>query len=295
MLDYGALAALAAVLREGSFEKAAASLNVTPSAVSQRIKLLEERAGTILVRRGLPCEATAQGLVLSRHFETVRLMENELAGAFPDMAGDEASVTIPVAVNADSLDSWFIRAVSGYIGETGILFDFKVDDQDHTAEWLRRGEVLAAVTAVEKPVQGCRVTALGKLSYRATASPEFMARHFAEGVTEAAIAIAPSLTFSRKDRLQSQWVEKQFGRDCARPTHWLPSTHGFVTACLTGIGWGLNPVQLAEPHLKTGELVELDPGNRIETALYWQVSRMASPLMGKLTSRVVVAAREWLD
>ena len=37
MLDYPSLAALAAVVREGSFERAARVLNVTASAVSQRV------------------------------------------------------------------------------------------------------------------------------------------------------------------------------------------------------------------------------------------------------------------
>ena len=49
MLDYAALSALAAVIEEGSFERAALALHVTPSAVSQRIRLLEERSGSPLV------------------------------------------------------------------------------------------------------------------------------------------------------------------------------------------------------------------------------------------------------
>ena len=55
MLDYAALAALAAVIREGSFERAASALHVTPSAVSQRIRSLEERVGCALVVREQPC------------------------------------------------------------------------------------------------------------------------------------------------------------------------------------------------------------------------------------------------
>ena len=54
------LAALAAVIRTGSFERAAQQLHVTPSAVSQRVKLLEERLGTILVVRSCPCGSTAR-------------------------------------------------------------------------------------------------------------------------------------------------------------------------------------------------------------------------------------------
>ena len=64
MLDYALLDALAAVVRHGSFDRAAGALNVTPSAVSQRVKLLEERVGAVLVKRGQPCVATAAGALL---------------------------------------------------------------------------------------------------------------------------------------------------------------------------------------------------------------------------------------
>ncbi|GBH23948.1 hypothetical protein BvRS1_09970 [Burkholderia vietnamiensis] len=67
MLDYALLDALAAVIRPGSFERAAKELNVTPSAVSQRVKLLEERVGSVLVKRGQPGVATPSGALLCRH------------------------------------------------------------------------------------------------------------------------------------------------------------------------------------------------------------------------------------
>ncbi|KVK57490.1 hypothetical protein L905_24700, partial [Agrobacterium sp. TS43] len=150
---------------------------------------------------------------------------------------------------------------------------------------------LAAVTAHAKPVQGCRVLALGVLRYHATASPDFMARHFAGGVTPAALARAPGLTFNQKDRLQASWVRKVLGEDIAYPTHWLPSTDGFVKASLSGMGWGLNPVQLVGDHLKTGRLVEVVPGTPLDIPLYWQVNRLAAERLGVLTSHVVETAR----
>ena len=75
MLDYALLDALAAVVRHGSFDRAAGELNVTPSAVSQRVKLLEERVGSVLVKRGQPCVATTSGALLCRHTERVQLLE----------------------------------------------------------------------------------------------------------------------------------------------------------------------------------------------------------------------------
>ena len=77
--DYPALAALAAVLRHGSFDAAARALSVTPSAISQRIKALEDRLGAPLVLRGTPCTGTATGLRLARHMEDLGLLEAQLA------------------------------------------------------------------------------------------------------------------------------------------------------------------------------------------------------------------------
>ena len=294
MLDYPAMRAAALVVQTGSFEKAAQALHVTPSAVSQRIKQLEERLGVVLIVRGNPCVATEKGEWLCRHMDHVGMLESELFRQLPALAEAGAAqerVTLNIATNADSLGTWFLDAVSKFTGGSDYLVNIAVDDQDHTVEWLRGGRVLAAVTAHAKPVQGCRVLALGVLRYHATASPDFMARHFAGGVTPAALARAPGLTFNQKDRLQASWVRKVLGEDIAYPTHWLPSTDGFVKASLSGMGWGLNPVQLVGDHLKTGRLVEVVPGTPLDIPLYWQVNRLAAERLGVLTSHVVETAR----
>ncbi|AVH41029.1 LysR family transcriptional regulator ArgP [Agrobacterium tumefaciens] len=294
MLDYPSMRAVALVAQTGSFEKAAQVLCVTPSAVSQRIKQLEERLGVVLIVRGNPCVATEKGEWLCRHMDHVGMLESELFQQLPALAEAGAAqerVTLNIATNADSLGTWFLDAVSKFTGGSDYLVNIAVDDQDHTVEWLRGGRVLAAVTAHAKPVQGCRVLPLGVLRYHATASPDFMARHFAGGVTPAALARAPGLTFNQKDRLQASWVRKVLGEDIAYPTHWLPSTDGFVKASLSGMGWGLNPVQLVGDHLKTGRLVEVVPGTPLDIPLYWQVNRLAAERLGVLTSHVVETAR----
>lgn len=294
MLDYPSMRAVALVAQTGSFEKAAQVLCVTPSAVSQRIKQLEERLGVVLIVRGNPCVATEKGEWLCRHMDHVGMLESELFCQLPALAeagSVQERVTLNIATNADSLGTWFLEAVSKFTGGSDYLVNIAVDDQDHTVEWLRGGRVLAAVTAHAKPVQGCRVTPLGVLRYQATASPDFMARHFADGVTPAALARAPGLTFNQKDRLQASWIRQALGEDISYPTHWLPSTDGFVKASLAGMGWGLNPVQLVGEHLKAGRLVEVVPGTPLDIPLYWQVNRLAADRLGALTSHVVETAR----
>lgn len=298
MLDYPALRAVSAVVQTGSFEKAAGILNVTPSAVSQRVKQLEERLGLVLIARGNPCTATEKGEWLCRHMENVGMLESDLFERLPalvDPGEPRQRVTLHIATNADSLGTWFVTAAANFARRSPYLLSIAVDDQDHTAEWLRRGQVLAAVTSLERPIQGCRRTALGALRYHATASPDFVARHFAQGVTPETIANAPALTFNQKDRLQSRWIRQTFGADLTYPTHWLPSTQSFVDASLSGMGWGMNPTQLAREHLDSGRLVELIPDTPLDVPLYWQMNRLAAERLTELTREVVATARHHLS
>lgn len=297
MLDYASLSAIAAVVREGSFERAARALNVTASAVSQRVKQLEERLGSVLIVRGQPCTATETGRLLCSHVEQVGMLEHELRAALPKLTqanADSGRVTLRVAVNADSLGTWFIGAMAEFLGTEAALLDVALDDQEHTVEWLRAGEVLAAVTAHAQPVQGCNSVTLGRLNYVAVTSPAFMERHFPEGVTAASLANAPGLTFNRKDRLQSQWIRKVCRRDVDIPTHWFPSTQAFIDASVAGIGWGMNPASLVKGHLRAGTLVELVPGRTLSVPLYWQHTRLQVPMLSRLTHAVLSAAHRAL-
>lgn len=295
MLDYAALSALAAVVREGSFERAARALSVTPSAISQRIRLLEERLGCALVVREQPCRPTETGRRLCQHVDRVRLLEQELEGAVPALAPDGmARVPLPVAVNADSLATWFAPAVAAFAADAPVLMEIAVDDQDHTAEWLRSGAVLAAVTGSSRPATGCNIRPLGAMRYVAAATPDFMARHFAEGIGAGTLARAPSLVFNAKDALQAQWSRRLCHRHVELPRHTLPSSQAFVTATLAGMGWGLHPQVLIASHLKDGSLVELVPKTPLDVPLHWQQARAASALLDGLTRHVVAAAREAL-
>ncbi|NDW44798.1 LysR family transcriptional regulator ArgP [Ruegeria sp. PrR005] len=280
------LAALAAILRLGSFEGAASALSVTPSAVSQRIRALEERVGLPLIHRGTPCTGTAAGLRLARHAEDVGLLEAQVSR---DLALDQGAgpVRVRIAVNADSLATWFLAAMTGV---EDVLFDLVIDDQDHSADWLRRGEVAAAITANDKPVPGCDAHPLGALRYIATASPAFMQRWFAGGVTAEALERAPCLTFNAKDRLQQRWIEVQTGARLSPPCHYLPSSQGFVDAASAGMGWGMNPRALVRGQLDRGDLVPLIPHRPLDVPLTWQVSRVLTPALAPLTRAVRRAA-----
>ncbi|MDX8354080.1 LysR family transcriptional regulator ArgP [Cognatiyoonia sp. IB215182] len=288
MFDRTALAALSAVLDTGSFDAAAQKLHMSQSAISQRIKKLEDDVGAILVRRIRPATATEAGRKLQAHAETINLLERDVAQA---MGRTPKALDRPlrIVVTADSLASWVLPALPR---EAQLFYDLVIDDQDHSAALLMRGEVAAAITSRAVALTSCDVIALGPLRYAAFAAPEFVATHFPDGVTAEALGTAPALTFNRKDALQLNWASKVAGRKITvLPTHFLPSTHGITEAARVGLGWAVNPLPLVQPLFDNGDLIRLRPDIALDTPLYWQVPRQNKQALAKLTKSLVSYTR----
>ena len=290
MLDPAQLTALAAIHRQGSFERAAAELSVTPSAISQRLKALEEHLGTRLIRRGQPCAATEAGLRIIRHHDEIVLLEQALSADLPGLAQERA--TLRIAVNADSLATWVLPALAEV---RDVLFDLVIDDEEVSQDWLKKGAVLGAITTHPGPLQGCDTLPLGALRFRATASPDYLARHMPQGATAQALSAAPALRFNEKDHLQHLWAARQTGGAVTRlPCHRLASTNGFVEACLLGLGWSMNPETLVQGHLASGRLRELAPDTPFDVPLNWQFARLAAAALAPLTKALKASAARHL-
>lgn len=291
--DHAQLRALAAVVREGSFERAAATLHVTPSAISQRVKALEDRVGRLLVQRGSPATATAEGQILVRLAEQTALLEHDALARIGIEDDALPRSSIAVAVNHDSLETWFPEAAIQFARHSTATLDLHVEDQDHTATLLRRGEVLGAVTTLDEAVQGCQIHALGSIRYVATCTPAFHAQYFAKGVNAASLTRAPVLVFNRKDDLQSRHAHRLAGDDSAvlsPPVWWIPSTRAFVLANLAGLGWTMNPLPLVRRHLDSGRLVCLRQRVHEDIPLYWQHWKGEVQGMAALTAAVLDAS-----
>jgi LysR family transcriptional regulator (chromosome initiation inhibitor) len=283
-LDGQQLAAFAAVIELGSFDAAAERLHVTPSAISQRIKALEQRVGQVLVVRGKPCTATAAGIPMLRLAAQTVLLESE---ALAEVGGGTAQATrIAVAVNADSMSTWFTAVFSQL---PDVLFDIRIEDQDHSARLLREGIAMGAVTTERTPVPGCRVQALGVMRYIAVAAPAYIERYLPDGFTAQAVSEAPSLAWSRDDALQDMLVRKAFRRATPRPVHFVPTAEGFGAAVRAGLGWGMYPEQSAAPALADGSFVRVSDAY-LDVPLFWQCWKLNSPLVQTVTDAVESAA-----
>ena len=277
-MDAVQLATFQAVVEEGSFEAAARVLHVTPSAVSQRIKALEQDVGQVLVRRAKPCTPTSAGESLVRFAGQVALLEQEALDAARGAPASGGRTRISVVVNADSLLTWFMPALADL---PTLTFDLHQDDQDYTADLLRAGTAMAAVTAQHVAVQGCRVDPLGAMRYLAVAAPSLGFEDF---------ATAPMILLNRKDQLQHRFLASLTRRRLDPPIHYVPAAAAFVEAIRLGLGWALMPEQIARDDIRAGRVADLTPGRHLDVPLYWQYWRMESAALTALTAAVKQAA-----
>ncbi|MGB0121334.1 MAG: LysR family transcriptional regulator ArgP [Solirubrobacterales bacterium] len=289
------LETLVVLVDEGSFDKAARRLQVTSSAVSQRIKAMEQSAGQVLVQRTIPVEATAAGDVALRFGRQMMLLEAQASKALDSDPGGGTKTTIPLAINADSLATWFLDALAPTPETEGVLYDILREDQEHTVELLRAGKVMAAVTSNKAVVQGCKSEVLGVMRYHAISSPDFLAKHLDGEATAESLDRAPVVNFDRKDDLQHRFFREFAGHHTRSPRHYVPTSNAFLRAVHMGLGWGLLPEQQCLESLESGQLVDLIPDRIVDVPLYWQRWTLSTPVLEALTDKVKqTAARELL-
>lgn len=266
--DSERLRTLVAVVEHGTFDAAARALHVTAPAISQRMKALESQAGRILLRRTVPVQATTAGEALLRLGRQLIALEEEAASTLQESTGQSPS--IQVAVNADSLATWFLDAFGRIAAELDVMVELHRDDEYHSTSLLRSGTVMAAVTANPEPLQGCRTHPLGVLRYLPVASPAWLERWMPDGIDLQRLQGAPLIDFDPKDQHQDRFVRQRLRQALSAPRHWIPSSEGYHQAVRRGIGWGLVPEVQCGPDIASGHLVELTPGQPYDVTLHWQ-------------------------
>ena len=294
MLDYRQIEALAKVIQEGGFERAAQSLFLTQSAVSQRVKQLEEASGQILISRTTPPQPTAAGKVLLKHYQHVKLLEEGLSSSL-SVTPESKLTTLAIGINADSLAHWFIAAISSILEKMDLLLDLRVDDQEQTHNYLREGEVVGCISTEPKAMQGCRVVKLGTIVYRLLATPDFINRWFSDGLSLKAAKRAPAVIFNRQDRLHYQFYEKYLAaKPLSFPAHYIPSYSQFFEMIAAGYGYGMAPDWQGKALLDSGQLLEIIPGATLPINLYWHCWNLDAQPLQEFSDQLLAGARQLL-
>lgn len=283
MLDYKLIEAFAGVIEEGGFEKAARRLHITQSAVSQRIKQLEEHYGQVLLQRTNPPKPTLSGVSLLSHYRQVQHLEEDLFST--RAAGSSRGfISLALGINADTLATWFFAAVQPFLREEKVVLDLHIDDQDQTYKLLQQGTVWGCITTRSTPIQGCRITALGSMRYDLCCSPAFAETWFPDGCTLDSAMKAPILRFNRKDGLNDQMFQQIFNTSAENiPTFFIPSSEMYVEFIREGFCYGVLPEQQSRALLAEGSLINLAPGYTVQVDLYLHCWNLRSVFLEKFT------------
>ena len=298
--DPAALECLAAIVEEGGFERAAQRLNVTQSAVSQRLRALEAQVGSVLIVRSRPLRPTSAGQLLLKHTKQLRLLRadlerdlQELAPSAPGSGREDERISI--AINADSIATWALDAVHDLVRQR-LPLEIIADDQDFTQEWLRSGQVLGCVTTLKQAMRGCRMVPLGAMHYVAVASSSFAQKHLSNGLTAHNFREVPFLSFNRKDDMAAEFVARTFGLKRVALNHlFVPSTEGQLHAVKAGWAVGVLPELLVRPALAAGDIVDVSPGHTLPIQLYWHCWNLESEVLEALTQALIEASARDLD
>lgn len=293
--DPDALECLAAIVEEGGFERAAVRLSITQSAVSQRLRSLEVQVGTVLIVRSRPLKATTAGRLLLKHALQMRLLRADLERDLSELSpgavvSGQDEERISIAINADSIASWALPALSG-LARQGLGLEIITDDQNFTIEWLREGRVLGCVTTLKQALRSCKMTPLGAMRYVAVAEASYAAQHFPQGLSPHNFRSVPFIAFNRKDDLQSEFVGRALGlKRVALRQLYVPSSEGQVRAVLAGWGVSVVPELQVREHLQSGRLVDIAAGHALPVKLYWHCWNLDSVVLDALTRSLTTAA-----
>ena len=297
--DPAALECLAAIVEEGGFERAAQRLNVTQSAVSQRLRALEAQVGSVLIVRSRPLRPTSAGQLLLKHTKQMRLLRADLERDLQELApsapgGTRDDERISIAINADSIATWAMGALHDLVRQR-LPLEIIVDDQDFTQEWLRSGQVLGCVTTLKQALRGCKMVPLGAMPYVAVASASFAQQHLPQGLTPHNFRDVSFLSFNRKDDMAAEFVARAFGLKRVALNHiFVPSAEGQMRAVAAGWAVGVVPELLARGALADGSMVDVAPGRALPIQLYWHCWNLESELLDALTAALKGAAAEAL-
>ena len=293
--DPDALECLAAIVEESGFERAAQRLNITQSAVSQRLRALEAQVGTVLIVRSRPLKPTPAGQLLLKHTQQMRLLRADLERDLRELtpgsrAGAREEERVAIAINADSIATWALGALGDLVRQ-GLPLEIITDDQDFTHEWLRSGQVLGCVTTLKQPLRGCKLVPLGAMDYIAVASPAYAQTQAPQGLTPHNFSRIPFMAFNRQDDMQGGFVSKAFGlKRVALSQMFVPSSEGQVRAVLAGWGASVLPGLLVKDLIHAGQLVDLAPGHVLPIQLYWHCWNLESDVLDALSAALTTAA-----
>jgi molybdate transport repressor ModE-like protein len=268
-----ALALLQSVARAGSFAAAARELGLVPSAVTYRVRQMEDALDALLFdRSSRQARLTAAGTELLREGERLLSEVDAVANRVRRVAtGWESQLTL--AVDTVICPATVMELAQHFL-EVAPQTRLRLRDEalSGTIECLTSGQAdLALGIALETATEaGIRSRALGELAFVFAVAPHHPLARLPEPLADdllqrhRAVAVADSV-----QRGSAITLGLLAGQDVLT----VPSMQAKLDAQLRGLGAGFLPEPLARPYVKAGRLVVKQvqrPGRLTRVSYAWR-------------------------
>ncbi len=250
-----ALALLQSVARAGSFAAAARELGLVPSAVTYRVRQIEDALDALLFdRSSRQARLTAAGTELLREGERLLSEVDAVANRVRRVAtGWESQLTL--AVDTVICQATVMELAQAFL-EVAPQTRLRLRDEalSGTIECLASGQADLALGVAMEPgtVAGLRSKLLGELEFVFAVAPHHPLARLREPLADdllqrhRAVAVADSV-----QRGSAITLGLLAGQDVLT----VPSMQAKLDAQLRGLGAGFLPEPLARPYVKAGRLV----------------------------------------
>lgn len=235
--------------RLNSVSKAAEYLGVTPSAISQQIRTLEEQLGTTLVRKvGREVRLTETG---ERYFEMIAENIEHIWEATRQITGARTTELLNIRATPSISTKWLLPRLPGFIEENSGL-DIRLDGSNEPVDFTR-DNVDIEIRHGEGRWTGMHVQPLAQEMFVPVCSP----RLAAAGSLDLADLQAMRLIHSVKSQLQwSAWFSAQsLPGDGNWQKIYFDRSHMAVDAAVSGMGVALESLLMMQAELESGALV----------------------------------------
>jgi LysR family transcriptional regulator, glycine cleavage system transcriptional activator len=281
-LPLNALRVFEAVATRLNFSDAAEALNVTPAAVSQQVKALEDYLQTPLLRRnGRGVQLTLEGKQL---LPGLRRGLGELEAALQQIRQERASGRVNVTTLSSFLQKWLTPRLADLHARHPEI-DFHIHASSEVEDFART-DFHAAIRLGTGDYPGVRCEKILDEYLVAVAAPAVLAKYGPlSEVTD--LAKVPLLHGDEID--WSSW----FAGDTDSPTPlrgaFIDDSAGHLSAAVEGVGFGILRWTLAVGELQAGRLVLASKRVTRHRFTYYFVCPEAY-----MTFPKVVALRDWL-